>query len=119
MKENPIYLKDGEGAKSYNRHGSIVYDIKDEYIKITIDSNDFIHTYNDEPGYIRKNGRNKESEQWFNHGYRHRLNGPAFIEYFNDHGLVEEFYFINGNLLTQQEFETEVNRISMLNEIPE
>ena len=66
-------------AKYFNLDGEINYieDYKNE--KITVDENNYIHTYNDYPG------REVNNEVWyFNHGKLHNIFGPAHVKYYED-----------------------------------
>ena len=110
-------LENGDIGK-YTLNGGIGYDTKSENNKITVDKNNFQHSFNDQPAFIYyfKSGK-IESEWWMNHGYEHRLTGPAMIEYWDNDDLIISHYYLYGNLLTKEQWETEVNRIKMLNEI--
>ena len=55
---------------------------------------------------------------WYDNGLPHRLNGPAYIWYFQDGSVLSSLYYINGEyFLSKSEWEIERNRIIMLNEI--
>ena len=107
-------LKDGEYAWAYFNN-SKTSDRKHLKNKITVDKNGFQHSINDEPGYIGyyDYGDNVFVEHWFKHGYRHRLTGPAYI----NHAINSKEYWIEGKQFTQQQYETERNRIQILNQI--
>ena len=103
----------------YESSGYMYHWTKSDDNLFTVDENNFFHSYNDEPAEIwyEKNGdKIKNSEEWFYNGYRHRLNDPAKIIYINGKiGLKE--YYIHGKQLTKEEWEIEVNRLEMLQEI--
>ena len=111
-------LLDGEKGKFYYENGDLGWDEKDIHNKITVDSNYFEHSYNDEPAFTHFNqGKIICYKFWYNHGHQHRLTGPSYIEY-GDNGEIEhKNYYINGKRLTQEQWETEVNRINLLEEL--
>ena len=78
-----------------------------EDIQITIDENNFVHSYNDKPAF--KSGI--EISYW-KHGIPHRLTGPAKII-----SCMECYYIEGERILNKEEFENRVNRIQLLNEI--
>ena len=111
--EEVIEVKPG-GLNKYYLNSDIIKQYKDTFDKITVDSNSFRHSFNDEPAVIVNN--NYDENQillYFNHGRKHRLTGPATI--FKDLNIIS--YYIEGVKLSKEEWETEVNRIQMLNEI--
>ena len=111
-------LKDGEEAKYH--HWTSINDqifLGNKRTKVTIDLNKYFHSYNDEPAYISYYDEDEKNyinnEQWYEHGYVHRLTGPATIDY----NHYEKQYCIYGKRMSQEEWEVEVNRLLMLNEI--
>ena len=91
---------------------------KDKRNNITVDSEGFRHSINDQPAYIHfYSDGTKRSEIWYKHGIDHRLTGPSWISY-NDNGeIYMKGYYIEGKEYTREDWEVEVNRIQMLNEI--
>ena len=79
--------------------------------KITVDINGFIHSINDNPSVHFYNGGGG-TKWWFKHGRKHRLTGPARINI----ELGTNEYWIEGEQLTQEQFETYINRMELLNE---
>ena len=98
------------------RNGKKILDASDN--KRYVDSEGFLHNINDEPAYIchYKSG-DVSAKYWLKHGKDHRLTGPAFIAYQPDGVISIKRYRIYGKDLTKEEWETEVNRIKMLEEI--
>ena len=88
--------------------------------EFTIDSKRFLHSFNDEPAeiwyLIHYNTTIKHFEQWYNHGYLHRLTGPASIKY-EENGEVFKLYYIDGEQMIQERFEIHTNRYKLLNEL--
>ena len=112
-------LLDDEKAKYYygddiSIAGAIAYDTKKDNNKITVDSNGFEHSFNDEPAYIRYSGDNISDKFWYKHAYQHRLTGPAYIS-FNNLGYNQ--YWLNGKQFSRYDWETEVNRLNLLQEL--
>ena len=105
-------LKNGEVGKRYLGCDTVFTIMKAKGNKITVDKYNFVHSTNDEPAIIKD-----IYKCWLEHGRRHRLNGPGFITYYEDGTIEGKMYYINGKKLLQEEWEIEVNRINMLNEI--
>ena len=80
----------------------------------TVDSNMLLHSFDDKPGRIEEWG-DKSVSYWYKHGSCHRLTGPAFI--WTENKFFSSYYFIHGKQLSKENWENEVNRIQMLNEI--
>lgn len=63
-----------------------------------------LHSFNDKPASTERNQDfGTTIERWFNHGKRHRLNGPAItcVRY----GKLEWYqYWIDGAEITEKEF---------------
>lgn len=57
------------------------------------------------------------SKWWYKHGKLHRLTGPAFICYKENGKIIDKEYWIEGIILTKEQWETEANRINLLTEI--
>ena len=110
-------LKLGEKSKVYFHGKYLDYNQNFKSTKITVDSNDFEHSINDQPSYIdyEDDTRKKiEGEYWSKHGYPHRLTGPAYI---GCDSIDDGEYWIEGKEYSKSDWETEVNRINILNEI--
>ena len=110
-------LKDYEESKIYVLYdGKVGINIKDSNNRIIVDKDGFEHSFNDKPAFIGYDYDGRE-EIWRKHGKLHRLTGPAFISY-NEYGkIIDKEYWINYVEFSQQDWETEVNRLEMLNEI--
>ena len=107
-------LNDGERGKTND--GSYEY-YATNYYTIYVDLDGFQHNINDEPSVIFSDLGNGSFNLWFKHGYVHRLTGPSYIKYdIYDKPILKE-YHIEGKELTQEQWEIEVNRINILNEI--
>jgi len=84
-----------------NRTGSCVFQYtgykNNQYCTI-------LHSFNDKPASTERNQDfGTTIERWFNHGKRHRLNGPAItcVRY----GKLEWYqYWIDGAEITEKEF---------------
>ena len=94
---------------------------KGECNKITVDSDGLMHNINDKPSYIEyyiaDEFKKLHCYHWFNHGIKDRLTGPTFIIYQINGKETGREYWIKGKRLTQEQWELEVNRVNMLNEI--
>ena len=102
--ETVIELKNGEYGKHYGTDGQVKELYKDFDCKITVDSDRFIHSYNNEPGFIRFYNyvtNTKSIEIWYKHGKYDNLSGCAINRYFKD----------------GERMEIETNRINMLNDL--
>ena len=111
-------LVDGEEGYFHYINGDIGSDQKSDTNKITVDKDGFEHSIDDKPAYINYYGlSNKSIEIWYKHGREHRLTGPAYVCYGEYNILVSKGYWIEGKRLTQEEFETYINRYKLLNEI--
>ena len=114
-------LKNCEIAYFYNANNNKENIGKSCNAIIRVDSNNYLHSFNDEPSaiyyYDYEINSNINSMYWLNHGRKHRLFGPAYIGFHMNNIVREKGYYINNEELTQEEWETEVNRINLLNEI--
>ena len=64
-------------------------------IKENKDEQGYLHSYNDKPAVVFKDG----TELWYKHGLIHRLNGCARIDRDG-----EKYYFIDGNIVDPENF---------------
>ena len=104
-------LKPGE-ISYYYVDGHFETTTCNDNIRITVDSKNFEHSINDEPAVTTN-----KLKWWMKHGKIHRLTGPA-REGYNGIDVTSRGYFIEGKEFSnQQEFETERNRLQLLNEI--
>ena len=114
-------MKEGKCiAFFYNIVGELSFTHKKDNNNFTVDSNNFLHSFNDEPAYIRNPSKSylvHKSLTWFNHGTKHRLFGSAFIQYNEDGTIYDKEYRIEGKELTQEQGETQTNRYKLLNEL--
>ena len=86
------------------------------YIDIWVDEDGFLHNENNKPAKIHYSeiGHKETYLEYMEHGKLHNLFGPAVIWV---NGLMGVSYFINGVVLSKYNWEIEVNRIKMLEEI--
>ena len=56
--------------------------------------------------YYDDNKKNISGEEWWIDDARHRLDGPAIIEYFMDGSIKKskQYWYIEGRLLTEKQF---------------
>ena len=105
--------------KYYDSNGNIEF-LDDLDWNITLDSDGFLHSFNDEPSRIELYGCGNDQVNYYHyHGHLHNLNGPAVI-YKTQHGnkKMDNFYFIYGrHYNNKEEWEMEANRLLMLEEI--
>ena len=111
-------VEPGEKVKYYSNYNNEVNEDASNDERY-VDSNGFLHNINDLPAIIGYfDDGNKSAEFWSKHGRDHRLTGPAYISYNLDGKILHKEYWIDGNRIhSKEEFETEVNRLQMLNEI--
>ena len=111
-------LEDGEEGKWIDSIGQINTQRKLINKKLTVDSEGFLHSINDEPAYYHEQtDKYKKHVWWMNHGYRHRLTGPSYVSYDENGEIYIEVYYIEGKLSTKDEIQIYINRMKMLNEI--
>ena len=101
-------------GKYYTPYGDLGETTESLEQKITIDSNGFLDSYNDDPAIDYFNGRMMKL-LYYQHGYLHRETGPSIIV---DHMYVpKESFYLNGVNLSKEEYEIRMNRKTMLEEI--
>ena len=116
--EKVTYLKPGEEVKYYSTGDDIVKELYRKYTKISVDENYFKHSFNDEPTHIGYHESGVISYRiWRKHGVVHRLTGPHSIYYDKTGKILEKIYAINGKRLTQEQWEIEANRLTLLSEL--
>ena len=76
-----------EDLQSTSKNNLIIKESKDEQGNL--------HSYNDKPAVVFKDG----TELWYKHGLIHRLNGHARID-----RNREKYYFIDGKLIDPEDF---------------
>ena len=95
--------------------------IKREEYFVTTNSKGFLHSFNDNPARITYHGDPKlgkiEWLDYFKDGKYHSLIKAAYQIYGSNGKLYSEEFYIEGKLLSKDEWNKEVNRIKMLNEI--
>ena len=111
-------LNTGEVYKWYKLETNNIlssYVVSDE--DIWVDENGFVHNEANIPAkiYYTTIGHKQSYLEYVNHGKYHNLNGLAVV--WLDNRLISNSYFINGVALTKYNWEIEVNRIKMLEEI--
>ncbi len=85
-----------------NKFSSTLYYI----YTINKDAN-YLDSYNNKPALIEINFETKIIRKtWFNDGVNHNVYGPAIITHkFNNKNVNSQSYFINGVLLSKEEWE--------------
>ena len=101
-------------GKYYVSYDSILeeefVDFDDDNYEITVDENNFLHSYDDNSAWSSIGYGDFYS--WYSHGVLHRIVGPA--EYIDG----DEEYYINGiEYKTRGGWEIELNRIKFLKEL--
>ena len=111
-------IKDGEEFK-FIWNGNLRIETKRDTETITVDSDNFEHSFDDKPSTIITDVLNGSIryKYWFNHGKKHRFTGPAFISYYDDGTISNKEYWIEGEEISQEEFELLNNRCELLNEL--
>ena len=108
--------------KNKNKYGRIKKDGTIDFYSVidggsyTLDENGLLHSYDDNACYMSTGVGKISYMEWCRHGITHRIEGPSVIWYNYDE-VFEEGYYINGILLSKGEWEIEVNRIKMIEEI--
>ena len=113
-------LKYNEKSQYYDSTGLIISEIKDKCNIISVDSNNFEHSINDQPAFIHyfsSSFKKISYKWWYKHGRPHRLTGPAYISYRINGDILTEKYYLNGKKLMKNDWNIEVNRIKMLNNL--
>ena len=111
-------LKKGEFGTYINFNGTEVGFKEIGYSEVYVDNNNFLHNEDGKASLIWNNDNGTIYKIQYNfHSLIHNLFGSAIIYYNEDGTIDEERYGIFGKRLTKQEWELEVNRIKMLEEI--
>ena len=88
----------------FHTSGGSDYYIMNDFKISTVDSNGFLHSFDDKPALIWKNSLEINDiwfVEWFKHGKTHREgNKPARIEYFNyeKNNISHKYYYYENEL---------------------
>ena len=89
----------------------------DNYTSFSVDENNYLHSFDDNPSASYTTATGGIQERWSKHGITHRLTGPSFICKKSSGEIWLFRYEIEGKEYAQEEFEVIANRINLLNEL--
>ena len=87
---------------------------------VWVDENNYQHNEPGLPSYLWYRDEEKKElifEEYRKHGKLHNLNGYATLQYTNKGQIMVSSYWIDGKCYEKDEFDIEVNRIKILDEI--
>ena len=100
-------------------NSSIVSVKNPESTTYTVDSDGFLHSYDDKPAHVYSYKGELIFEAWYSHGYKHRLKHLSKIWYNNKiRTKSKKCYYLFGKKYKKfEEFVIESNRLEILSEI--
>ena len=108
-------------GRYYYNDTETTHESKNKRNELFVDSNGFLHSFNDQPGsityYSLPNKKKDKLLKFYNHGRKHSLTGPAIIQYGKNNEIIREEYWIDGNLLSKYMWDLRINRGEMLNDL--
>ena len=111
LKHNEKYLV----STSYGTIEEEICSINDD---IWIDVNNFLHNEDNNPAkIIYHSNKNVDYKTYRKNGKHHNLYGPSTVTYYPDGTICNVWYDIEGKEFKKEDWEIEVNRIFMLDEI--